>query len=283
MRGPLNDYTQVRFGRLVALEFKGRASDSKKSPLWLCQCDCGRQETFLQKYLTARRATQCSECNRPACEVCGKKIPKEHGSKTTCSEACATIRRRERWRSEYYERIERDPYLNSRQWQRKQARRADDPAFDQRQCDHEQRALERRREKRRTDEEWAAIDRARSKARYEANRDEILGKRRLRRRMDPEHAKAKRAQERGYYQRHRRARLEQRRAFWQALSGEEKQRRIEKKRSAQRVEKRRQMIDLRRDPQAYREFLAQQREWERNRQLRRLFANLEKLEDVTDE
>jgi hypothetical protein len=283
MRPPLNDLAGKRFGKLSVIEFKGRARDVKKTPLWLCLCDCGSQEVVLQKKLVTGKVTECCECSRPRCEICGTKIPTDYPSKTACSDICKTRRNRARYREEYYRRLEKDPDLTRRTNARRKERAAVDPEYAARLRDYEAKALERKREKRTTDSEWAELERQRGRERYSANREDVLTRRKLRRQIDPEYRKRRRDQEKQYYLRYRNKRLATRKETWENLPSEEKARRIELKRNADRINQRRYMMEIRRDPKRYREYLAREREWERNRNLRRLFESLDKLKDRDNE
>lgn len=283
MRPPLNDLTGHTFGSLSVIELKGRAKDSKKTPLWICSCSCGSREVVPQRLLVSGKKYQCSECNRPRCDVCGKKIPEDYASKTTCSDNCKSIRKREKAREQYYQRFERDPDLNKKQQKRKKEKAEKDPSYSARLRDYEERALRKKREKRQTDEEWAELERQRSRQRYETNRDQILEGRKTRRRLDSEYAERRRKQEQDYYWRNRCERLTSRKEIWDSLPDEEKARRAENKRKLDRVNKRRRMAELKRHPELFREYQAKQRAWERERNLRRLFTSLDKLKDYDDE
>lgn len=283
MRPPLNDLVGKLFGKLTIIEFKGRANDAKKTPLWLCLCGCGGREVILQRKLVSGKVTECSECQRPHCDVCGVKIPANYPSITVCSDACGTRRKRARYREEYYRRLEKDPDLLRRANARRKERAAADPEYAARLREYEEKALERKRQKRKINHEWAELERQRARKRYGAQREQILERRKLRRQLDPDYRRHRQQQERDYYARHRDKRLKSRKETWAALPSEERARRIELKRNAERVNRRRYLMELRRDPKRYREHLAREREWERNRNLRRLFASLEKLKERDNE
>ena len=279
------DLAGQRFGKLSVVESAGRTQEKRPKPLWLCQCDCGRREVVQQKQLigAVRSIRECYDCRRPRCEVCGIKIPEGYGSKTVCSDEHRTVRKREKDREQYYRRIEKDPDINRRQWQRKKEKAEEDPAYAARLREYEQRSLLMKREKRRADEAWAEKDREASRQRYEERRNQILERRKIRRQIDTEYRTRRREQEQSYYWRHREKRLEARKEAWQSLPDEEKARRLEQHRRANRINKRRRMAEIRRDPERYREYQARQRAWERERNLKRLFTTLDKLRDFDDE
>lgn len=54
-RGPRQDLTGQRFGRLTVLGYHG----TEKETLWQCQCDCGRQVAVAQSSLTGGKTTSC--------------------------------------------------------------------------------------------------------------------------------------------------------------------------------------------------------------------------------
>jgi hypothetical protein len=55
------DYTGIRRGRLVAAYWY--ETDSRKGPLWVCRCDCG-------KYELRRPRTWSKKTEQDACKVC---------------------------------------------------------------------------------------------------------------------------------------------------------------------------------------------------------------------
>lgn len=54
--GPRIDLTGHRFGRLLVIEFAGRAGTSAK---WRCRCDCGREHIAQSPVLRDGRSTSC--------------------------------------------------------------------------------------------------------------------------------------------------------------------------------------------------------------------------------
>lgn len=47
----------TRFGRLTVLAFAG--NDGRKSALWLCRCDCGKETTPMGAHLRDGRTKSC--------------------------------------------------------------------------------------------------------------------------------------------------------------------------------------------------------------------------------
>lgn len=95
MARPPADYTDRRFGRLVALR---RADGDSKEPHWLCRCDCGRELIIMGNRL-CKGLTQCGNClhatETKPCASCGKDFarkpdmsPNRWRQQKTCSRKC---------------------------------------------------------------------------------------------------------------------------------------------------------------------------------------------------
>lgn len=279
MPTPQNDLTGRQFGRLTVLAHKGKTAERYPKHLWQCRCECGRLEVVKQTRLVgkSRPITACAQCRQPLCRVCGHQIPLSYRSKTVCSDTCREVYRRQQYREDYYRRIERNPDLNREARQRLKARAADDPAVAARVRDYEARQAAQRRQRRRDDPDYAAHLARQARERYQRQRKAILARRRERWRHEPGYAEYRRADSRQRYQRHRDTILAARKRRWQAMTPEEQMQAREAQRQRVRQWSRRWRASLRCNPDALRRQRAREREWERGRQLRRLFANLDKL------
>ena len=275
------DLTDQRFGKLVVLAAAGKTAERHPKKRWRCRCDCGAEEVIAQPRLTggSRPYRSCSACRQPDCQVCRKTIPLDYRSKTVCSDICKTAYKRAQYRTDYYRRKERDPDLNKRKRERLAERAKTDPAVAQRLRDYNDAHNAKRRERRRTDPEYAARLAAISRKRYHRNSEQILARRRLRRRLDPEHAEYRREWSRKHYQKRREETLAARRRRWFQLTPAEQRAEQDAQRERNRQWRQRWRENLCKDPKAHREQLAREREWERDRNLRQLFKNLDKLTD----
>lgn len=56
----ISDLIGKRFGRLLVLEYRGRAKDRKH--MWLCRCDCGNEKVYLENNFKRSKHTQSCGC-----------------------------------------------------------------------------------------------------------------------------------------------------------------------------------------------------------------------------
>lgn len=125
-----NNLIGQRFGKLLVLLDTGRKTENLKRPskLWLCRCDCGREEEIPQTYLptTAAKSQKniakyaCSVCTRGECKICGQPILTKQ-FKGVCSSACHDERRREVFRRYVANAKEENPDYYKEQWQKRKA------------------------------------------------------------------------------------------------------------------------------------------------------------------
>lgn len=277
------DLTDQRFGKLVVLSPAGKTTERHPKKRWRCRCDCGAEEVIAQPRLTggSRPYRACTACRQPDCVVCGTKIPLGMASKTTCSEPCKTAHERALARQHYYAKMERNPDANREQYAHRQARAKSDPAVAQRLKEYAQRQAQARRERRRNDPEWREAQNRKGQERYYRNRKAILARRKRIRQVDPLHNDRRNAQARKRYHASREETLAARRRRWLALTPSEKRAEQDAQRQRGREWRRRWRAVLRQDPAAHREQLVKEREWERERNLRQLFTNLDKLTPPT--
>lgn len=278
------DLTDQRFGKLLVLSPAGKTSERHPKKRWRCRCDCGAEEIIAQPRLTgaSRPYRACTACRQPDCMVCGTKIPLGVASKTTCSEPCKTAHERALARQHYYDKVARNPDANREQYARLKARAKSDPAVAQRLKEYAQRQAQARREKRRNDPQWREAQNKKGQERYYRHREAILARRKRIRQTDYLHNERRNAQARKRYHASREETLAARRRRWLALTPNEKRVEQDAQRQRGREWRRRWRAALRQDPAAHREQLAKEREWERERNLRQLFANLDKLAPPQD-
>lgn len=278
------DLTDQRFGKLVVLAPAGKNNWRHPKRCWRCRCDCGAVEVIEQPRLTGktRPYRACTACRQPDCVVCGTKIPLSVDSKTTCSEPCKTAHERALARKHYYEKVERNPNVNREKYIKLQERAKHDPDLAQRLKEYAQRRAQIRRERRRNDPEWRETQNRKSQTYYYRYRDTILARRKHIRKTDPIHNARRNAQARKRYLASREETLAARRRRWLALTPSEKRAERDAQRRRWREWQRRWRAALRQDPAAYRAQQAKEREWERDRRLRQLFANLDKLNTPPD-
>lgn len=69
--------TGQRFGRLVAIEWTGKKSNSRQY-LWLCQCDCGKQTVTSMRHLLDGSTKSCGCLHRDT----ARSLKKTHGHTT---------------------------------------------------------------------------------------------------------------------------------------------------------------------------------------------------------
>lgn len=108
------ELTGQRFGSLLVIEQAGRVKFGRMQTGWRCRCECGRVEVLAQDLLTRRDWQCCSLCRQPQCVVCERRIPIERARANTCSDDCATAKRRKADLEHYYRRVEQDPEHNRR-------------------------------------------------------------------------------------------------------------------------------------------------------------------------
>jgi hypothetical protein len=206
---------------------------------WLCRCDCGTEITVPQNRLPHRTSissrhavTTCPECRRPRCVICATII--RHGSLTreTCSEACATVRRKQIQNASYHRRVARDPDLNKRRSARVKERAKADPVFAVRLAAQAKAAHERKKAKLKT---------------------------------DPAYRKAVLVRQRAYYVEHATEIQAKRRARLDAMTPEQRERWLERMRGYGRAYRRRWRTELKADPARHREYIDWMREYRRQR------------------
>ena len=76
------DFTQRRFGRLVALAVAGK--DRKGNAVWECQCDCGRTHRVVGSVLNLGKSRSCGCLRR---EVSGARLRSFHSSRQEVAHA----------------------------------------------------------------------------------------------------------------------------------------------------------------------------------------------------
>lgn len=179
MPAPL-DLTGQRFGKLLVLNSTGRKREtlSKEALLWLCQCDCGRQEEIPQLYIPStpskalRRGAKwaCSVCSRGRCEICNGEILTDQFL-GVCSQVCHYERRRLNYRNHYYRLVEKNPNLNKERWEKKMLRLESDPDLKEQFLEKE-----RLRDALRRQNDSEAMNAA-ARERYWKRRDEVIARR----------------------------------------------------------------------------------------------------------
>lgn len=169
------DLTGRRFGRLRVLNADGRVKYGRDQAAWRVSCNCGHQETLAQDQITKKGWRECSLCRRPACVICGAKIPTIRPRSATCSSTCQTVKQRSDWRAAYHHRSA-DPRFNQQRHQRLIDRMNSDTELADR-----IRAIRRTAGARwRSDPANREAIRQYHAARYAANREQILAARRTR-------------------------------------------------------------------------------------------------------
>ena len=71
--GKINDYTNKRFGRLIAIRPIGKAPS--RHIIWECKCDCGKTKNVLSYQLTTGRVRSCG-CYK---DEISKQVNTKHG------------------------------------------------------------------------------------------------------------------------------------------------------------------------------------------------------------
>jgi hypothetical protein len=111
MSAPL-DLTGCRYGQLIVLRPNGRLKFGHEQTAWLCRCDCGTEITVPQNRLPHRTSissrhavTACTECRRSRCVIYGQTVRQGPLTRETCSEACATERRKRIQNASYRRRV----------------------------------------------------------------------------------------------------------------------------------------------------------------------------------
>lgn len=114
------DLTGRRFGRLVVLQRAERVKYGRWQWSWLCVCDCAAEVTVPQNRLPHRpsippraRVEACPDCRAHPCMVCDTPIPPP-STANTCSDDCAAVAKRSRWRADYRRAAETPGYLEAR-------------------------------------------------------------------------------------------------------------------------------------------------------------------------
>lgn len=76
------DHTGKRYGKLIATKRVGRSKKTGASttPLWLCQCDCGKTTTVSSNNLISDHTKTCGSCiTKGSCMEDLKKIHNKYG------------------------------------------------------------------------------------------------------------------------------------------------------------------------------------------------------------
>lgn len=185
------DITGQRYGRLLIL---GRGitewSESGKTPYktWNVLCECGEKETIRDHRLPTCKSNMqrrdileaCSKCSRlRICDVCRKSFVSNQ-FKTYCSDACQLIRKRGKWRDEYYRLVISDPdYVKEKVLERKN-KRATDPAFKEKLAEYDRNKNAKHKLRMATDPIYRELFTSKDKEQYAKNAKTILLKRRVR-------------------------------------------------------------------------------------------------------
>lgn len=225
MPAPL-DLVGRRFGKLLVLKRTG----SGRGGMWLCRCACGQEEEFPARrlphtaYSKKRKdvADACSTCmHTRTCATCGRQFVSRQ-YKSCCSPGCETAHRRARYLQDYYARVARDPEMNRRRAAAHRQRAATDPDFARRAQQWEAQAQARKRQRAATDPEYAEHVRQLARARYQATSEIVQARRRAR---------------------------------WAAMSPEQQQVHIERRRVLNTAWAQRKREALKQNPARYREHL----------------------------
>jgi len=136
---------------------------AKRTPIFRPCPNCG--EEYKYKLSSGKIYEICEVCRADPCEVCGEKKPKERVRFKTCSEACQTIKKRARWNIEYINRIQADPDLNKRQYEK--TKKSEEKVQKRRVYDRA-RSLSRR-----TNTEYLTKERERQSKRYAEQKEDI--------------------------------------------------------------------------------------------------------------
>lgn len=222
MAAPIDPAERIgrRFGELVILAPQGSCVlGGRKSPVYRCRCDCGKEQDVVLTQLMSGRVQACDTCRYTRlCSVCGESFLSQQ-YKATCSPECHREHLRKIQLESYYRRVAQDPELNRRGHRRKLELLAADP---ERATLHRQRELERSRRRRAsmTDEEREAeLERLR---RYYRENATVIQKRRQERFLAKPPAERARIyarwlqNNRDWYAQHREQRREQRRIMFEA-------------------------------------------------------------------
>jgi hypothetical protein len=217
----------------------GRLKFGREQTAWLCRCGCGIEITVPQNRLPHRTSissrhavTACPECRRPRCVICGQIIRQGSLTRETCSEPCATVRRKQIQNASYHRRVARDPCMNKRRAARVKERAKVDP-------------------------ELAARLAAQAKAAHERRKAKI--------KTDPAYRKAILARQRAYYAEHAAEIQAKRRARLDAMTPEQRELWLKRMRGYGRAYRRRWRAELKADPARHQEYLDWMREYRRQR------------------
>ena len=132
------DLTGMKFDKLFVLSENPEPYISPSgvpTRRWNCRCDCGKEVTVLQNYLTSttcRKSCGCSrkEIKRPknykTCVICGKSFACPPSSKTvTCSKECNVAHHRNlqtgvhyKWSEEQKQKLRDNPSENLTMWRK---------------------------------------------------------------------------------------------------------------------------------------------------------------------
>lgn len=190
MPAPLN-LTGRRFGKLLVLSQGSTLvspSGKSRTTTWHCRCDCGREETIVERRLphTATNAArsdsvdECQHCrSQRTCLSCKKQFVSVRYV-STCSPDCDAELTRQRDRDFKRGLAAADPNYHKRIHAAKMQRVASDPAAAARHVESESRRVARKAARMSTDLEYAERVREQARRRYAERAEEIQSRRKAR-------------------------------------------------------------------------------------------------------